>query len=213
MNTCESQAAGAVRVFAGDGCLMEGVSSEASSLAGHWKLANLALIYDDNGITIDAPTSATFSESVRDRYRSYGWNVITVDDGNDREARSAAYAKALASDDAPTFIDVRTKVAYGIPDFEGTTAAHGGALPTGLVERAKRSYRWTYPEPFTVPDAAYAAWRSRASNAVPSLSRNLIGHVLSDRARASLGRRRSTSSSCRPHPFPLVTCPTQYSQD
>ena len=72
---------------------MEGVSSEASSLAGHWKLANLALIYDDNGITIDAPTSATFSESVRDRYRSYGWNVITVDDGNDREALSAAYAK------------------------------------------------------------------------------------------------------------------------
>ena len=151
-----------VWVFAGDGCLMEGVSSEASSLAGHWNLGNLALIYDDNGITIDAPTSATFSESVRDRYRSYGWNVITVEDGNDREALSEAYAQAMASHDAPTFIDVKTRVAYGLPGLEGTTAAHGGPLPDGLVERAKQSYRWPYPEPFTVPDVAYSAWRSQA---------------------------------------------------
>jgi transketolase len=151
-----------VWVFAGDGCLMEGIASEASSLAGTWKLSNLTLIYDDNGITIDAPTSDTFSEDTDQRYRSYGWKVVRVDDGNDLDALSAAYTAAIENTEAPTFIHLKTRVAYGVPDLEGTTAAHGGALAPGVVARAKKAYGWPYTGTFVVPEDASSAWRARS---------------------------------------------------
>src|SRR5262249_48311301 len=99
----------------GDGCMMEGVASEASSLAGHLKLNNLCLIYDDNSISIDGPTSLAFTEDVCARYAAYGWYVLRITDGNDTAAFARAIETARATTDRPTFIAVKTHIGYGAP--------------------------------------------------------------------------------------------------
>ena len=120
-----------VYALCGDGCLMEGISSEAASLAGHLKLANLCWIYDNNRITIEGHTALTFSEDVATRFLGYGWNVTRVGDANDLEMLSRAFAKFKRTKDGPTLIIVDSHIAYGAPHKEDTSAAHGEPLGVG----------------------------------------------------------------------------------
>jgi transketolase len=123
--------------FCGDGDMMEGVASEASSLAGHLRLGKLTLLYDDNHITIDGPTSITFTEDVEARYRAYGWHTQHVEDANDLEAIAAAYQAAVDEPDRPSFIRLHTHIAWGAPDAQDTSKAHGAALGEDEVRATK----------------------------------------------------------------------------
>ncbi|MGJ9381570.1 transketolase [Salipaludibacillus sp. CF4.18] len=135
----------------GDGDLMEGVSAEASSLAGHLKLGKLIVMYDSNDISLDGDLHESFSESVEDRYKAYGWQVIRVEDGNDLKAISAAIESAK-SDDRPTLIEVKTMIGFGSPNKSGKSASHGAPLGKDEVKLAKESYKWTFEEDFHVPN-------------------------------------------------------------
>ncbi len=140
-------------VFASDGDLMEGVSSEASSLAGHLKLGSLKVFYDDNEISIDGPTRLSFSEDVGARYAAYGWNVLRVDDGNDLAALERAARAAEAENDRPTLVVVRTQIGYGSPHKQGTAEAHGEPLGGDEVKATKQALGWPLEPPFLVPDS------------------------------------------------------------
>ncbi|RKL69134.1 transketolase [Salipaludibacillus neizhouensis] len=135
----------------GDGDLMEGVSAEASSLAGHLKLGKLIVMYDSNDISLDGDLHESFSESVEDRYKAYGWQVIRVEDGNDLKAISAAIESAK-SDERPTLIEVKTMIGFGSPNKSGKSASHGAPLGKDEVKLAKESYKWTFEEDFHVPN-------------------------------------------------------------
>ena len=145
------------RVYAicGDGDMMEGVASEAASLAGHQKLSNLCWIYDDNTITIEGHTDLAFSEDVGARFRAYGWNVEHVADANDTAAMDAALARFEAGSDRPTMIIVRSIIGYGAPHRQNTREAHGEALGEDEVRLAKRFYGWPEDAHFLVPDGVY----------------------------------------------------------
>lgn len=138
----------------GDGDLMEGVSQEASSMAGHMKLGKLIVLYDSNDISLDGPTSKAFTENVGARYEAYGWQHILVKDGNDLEAISKAIEEAKAETDKPTLIEVKTVIGYGAPK-EGTSAVHGAPLGEDGIKMAKEVYGWEYPD-FTVPEEVAA---------------------------------------------------------
>jgi len=127
-------------VFAGDGDMMEGVSAEASSLAGHLRLGKLTVLYDDNRITIDGPTSIAFTEDVEARYRAYGWHTLAVEDANDLEAIAAAYQAAVEETERPSFIRLRSVIAWGAPNAQGTSKAHGAALGEEKVRATKEVY-------------------------------------------------------------------------
>lgn len=133
----------------GDGDLMEGVSQEASSMAGHMKLGKLIVLYDSNDISLDGPTSKSFTENVGERYEAYGWQHILVKDGNDLNEISAAIEAAQAELDKPTLIEVKTVIGFGAPN-EGTSKVHGAPLGDEGVKAAKGVYGWDY-EAFTVP--------------------------------------------------------------
>lgn len=133
----------------GDGDLMEGVSHEAASLAGHLKLGKLIVLYDSNGISLDGPTSAAFTENVGARFQAYGWEHIYVEDGNDLEAINEAIELAKKNPAQPSLIEVKTTIGYGA-EKQGTNSVHGNPLGENGVKFAKKSYGWTYPE-FTVP--------------------------------------------------------------
>jgi len=149
-----------VWVFASDGDMMEGLASEAASLAGHLRLAKLTVIYDDNHITIDGRTSLAFSEDVGMRFTAYGWNVLRIADGNDLEAIDAAYHAAAASD-RPTLIVLRTIIADPAPTKRDTSEAHGAPLGKDEIARTKAILGWP-EDPFHVPAAAYAEMQSLA---------------------------------------------------
>ncbi|MGM0124212.1 transketolase [Enterococcus sp. AZ194] len=134
----------------GDGDLMEGVSQEAASMAGHMKLGKLVVLYDSNDISLDGPTSKAFTENVGARFEAYGWQHILVKDGNDLEAISKAIEAAKAETDKPTLIEVKTVIGYGAPK-EGTSAVHGAPLGDEGISVAKAVYGWEYPD-FTVPE-------------------------------------------------------------
>ncbi|MEO1770487.1 transketolase [Candidatus Enterococcus ferrettii] len=134
----------------GDGDLMEGVSQEASSLAGHLKLNKLIVLYDSNDISLDGPTSKAFTENVGARYEAYGWQHILVEDGNDLEAINRAIEEAKAENQKPTLIEIKTVIGYGAPQ-EGTSAVHGAPIGEDGIKAAKQVYNWAYPA-FTVPD-------------------------------------------------------------
>lgn len=134
----------------GDGDLMEGVSAEASSMAGHMKLGKLIVLYDSNGISLDGPTSKAFTENVGARYEAYGWQHILVKDGNDLEAISKAIDEAKAETEKPSLIEIKTVIGFGSPK-EGTSAVHGAPIGQDGIDAAKTVYGWEYPD-FTVPE-------------------------------------------------------------
>jgi transketolase len=134
----------------GDGCLMEGVSAEAASLAGHLQLPNLTWIYDDNEITIDGRTELAFSEDVGKRFEGYRWKVLHVADANDRPALHAAMTSAKAAG-KPTIIIVKSKIGYGAPKKQDTSDAHGAPLGDEEIKGAKKFYGWPETEKFYVP--------------------------------------------------------------
>src|SRR6266704_2924011 len=145
--------------LASDGDLMEGVSHEACSLAGHLKLGRLIGMYDDNRITIDGSTDLAFSDDTARRFESYGWHVERVADGNDLEALDAALATARRVADRPSLVIVRTHIAYGSPHKQDTPEAHGAPLGQEEVKLTKQRLGWPSLEPFYVPDEALAYWR------------------------------------------------------
>ena len=143
-------------VFAGDGCLMEGISHEAISLAGHLKLNKLTILYDDNSISIDGPTSLAVGDDQLMRFRASGWSVEAID-GEDPEAIDRAIGRAMTSD-RPSLIACRTVIGYGAPTKAGTAAVHGSALGKDEVAGARVKLGWPYP-PFEVPAPILEAWR------------------------------------------------------
>ncbi len=149
-----------------DGDMMEGVSSEAASLAGHLKLGKLTLIYDDNHITIDGTTSLAFTEDVGRRFEAYGWRVIRVDDGNDLEALDGALTAASAETERPTLIVLRTIIADPAPTKRNTSAAHGAPLGAEEVRKTKAILGWPEDSTFLVPEAARLDMDRRAQGAV-----------------------------------------------
>ncbi|MEJ5349774.1 MAG: transketolase [Desulfosoma sp.] len=134
-----------------DGDLMEGVASEAASLAGHWKLGKLIYLYDDNHITIEGDTALTFTEDVLQRFQAYGWHTERVPDGNDLEAIDAAIVKAKSVADRPSLIAVRTLIGYGSPK-ENNPACHGEPLGPEAAQKTKECYGWPADQPFHVPE-------------------------------------------------------------
>lgn len=134
----------------GDGDLMEGVASEAASLAGHLKLGKLIALYDSNGISLDGKTSASFTENVGARFEAYGWQYILVEDGFNLEEIDKAIVQAKAESDKPTIIEIKTTIGYG-SENQGTHKVHGSPLGEEGVAHAKEVYNWNYP-PFTVPE-------------------------------------------------------------
>jgi transketolase len=145
-----------VYAVAGDGCLMEGVSQEAASLAGHLKISNLCWIYDNNRITIEGHTELTFSDDVATRFIAYGWNVLRVGDANDLEMLSRAFNTFHATHDRPTLIIVDSHIGYGSPHKQDTSAAHGEPLGEEEVRLTKENYGWPPDAKFLIPDGVYA---------------------------------------------------------
>ncbi|MCH1626849.1 transketolase [Ferdinandcohnia quinoae] len=136
----------------GDGDLMEGVSAEAASLAGHLKLGRLVMLYDSNDISLDGDLHLSFSESVEDRFKAYGWQVIRVENGNDIEELSTALEKAKQNTDQPTLIEVRTTIGFGSPNKSGKSASHGSPLGKSEVQLTKEAYGWNFEEEFYIPE-------------------------------------------------------------
>ncbi|WP_042225540.1 transketolase [Oceanobacillus manasiensis] len=141
----------------GDGDLMEGVSQEAASLAGHLKLGKLVVLYDSNDISLDGPTTKAFTENVGKRFEASGWQHLLVKDGTDLNAISKAIEEAQAETEKPTLIEVKTVIGFGAPNA-GTSSVHGAPLGTEGIESAKKAYGWDYPA-FTVPEEAAARFK------------------------------------------------------
>ena len=148
---------------AGDGCLMEGISHEAASLAGHLKLGKLIGFYDDNRITIDGSTDLALSDDAAKRFEAYGWQVLHVADGNDLAALDAAIADATAETTRPSLIIVRTVIGWGAPTRAGTAKAHGEPLGAEEIRRTKEAYGWPSTEPFFIPDEALQHVRAQVA--------------------------------------------------
>jgi len=151
-------------VFAGDGCLMEGVSHEACSLAGTWKLGKLVVFYDDNGISIDGETRGWFTDDTPTRFEAYGWQVIRAVDGHDPEAIRAAIDQARADGDRPTLICCRTVIGFGAPNKQGSADTHGAPLGDDEITAARTELSWPYA-PFEIPDEVRAGWDARRRGA------------------------------------------------
>ena len=148
-------------VIAGDGCLMEGVSHEAASMAGHMGLSRLIVLFDDNGISIDGSTDLAVSEDTTARFEAYGWQVLAVD-GHDMDAVSAAIAEARADTARPSLIRCRTVIGYGAPKKAGTAGAHGAPLGAEEIEGTRAAIGWSHA-PFEIPADISDAWRAVGS--------------------------------------------------
>jgi transketolase len=144
-----------IYTICGDGCLMEGIGSEAASLAGHLQLDNLCWVYDNNHITIEGNTRITFTEDVAVRFLAYGWNVLRVGDANDLEHIEDALTTFRDTKHRPTFIVLDTHIGYGSPHKQDTSAAHGEPLGVEEVRLTKRAYGWPEDAQFLVPDGVY----------------------------------------------------------
>jgi len=148
--------------FAGDGCLMEGVSHEVCSLAGTLGLGKLVVLYDDNGISIDGEVKHWFGDDTAARFESYGWRVIGGVDGHDVAAVDAAIARARTQTDKPTLIVCRTVIGQGSPKMAGTHAVHGAPLGSDEIAATRAALGWT-SAPFEIPQSVYDAWDARAN--------------------------------------------------
>ncbi len=149
--------------IAGDGCLMEGISHEAASFAGHFKLGKLIGFFDDNRITIDGRTDLTCSDDVEQRFAAYGWQVLHLDDVNDQDAIDRVIAEAKADTERPTLVVTRTIIGFGSPNRADTAKAHGEPLGVKEIELTKDVYAWPSHEPFHVPTEVTAHWRNAVS--------------------------------------------------
>ena len=149
-----------VYALGGDGCMMEGISSEAASLAGHLKLSNLCWIYDSNRITIEGGTPLAFSEDVAARFAAYGWNVTHVTDANDLNLIRAGFRVFQQTSDRPTLIIVNSHIGWGSPHKQDTNQAHGEALGEEEVKLTKRNYGWPEDAKFLIPDGVYQEFRN-----------------------------------------------------
>jgi len=154
-------------VFLGDGCMMEGISHEASALAAAWKLGKLIALYDDNGISIDGHVTPWFVDNTPERFRAYGWNVIADVDGHDADAVDDAIKQAIAQGSGtapgggkPTLICCKTTIGQGSPNRAGTAKAHGEALGADEIKLTRAALGWT-PLPFVIPEEAYTLWDAR----------------------------------------------------
>jgi len=147
-------------VFAGDGCLMEGVSHEACSLAGTWGLGKLVVFYDDNGISIDGEVRGWFTDDTPGRFRSYGWQVVEDVDGHDAEAVHAAIEEARSNPTQPTLICCKTTIGFGAPNKQGTADTHGSPLGDEEIAATRAELGWPHPA-FEIPDDVRAGWDAR----------------------------------------------------
>lgn len=146
-------------VFMGDGCLMEGISHEAASLAGTWGLHKLVCFWDDNHISIDGNTEGWFTDNTPERFEAYGWNVIRGVDGHDPESIKAGIEAALSQDGKPTLICCRTTIGFGSPNKSGKESSHGAPLGKDELEATRKALDWNYG-PFEIPEEIYAGWRA-----------------------------------------------------
>jgi transketolase len=194
-------------VIAGDGCLMEGISHEAASLAGHLGLGGLNVLWDDNHISIDGPTELTLSDDVQTRFASYGWHVVACD-GHDAEALATAMAQA-AADPRPSLIACRTTIGYGAPTKAGKAASHGAPLGAEEIAGTRAAIDWPH-DPFVIPDAvaaigkavgargaaAYDAWTARlaGSGHKDAFQRALSGALPADVATAITAHKQALSA-------------------
>jgi transketolase len=149
-------------VFLGDGCLMEGISHEACSIAGTWGLGKLICFYDDNGISIDGEVAGWFTDDTPRRFEAYGWQVIRAVDGHDPEAVARAIRRAKREKSKPTLVCCKTVIGYGAPNKQGKEECHGAALGADEVALARKTLGWPH-EPFVMPDEIRAAWDARAA--------------------------------------------------
>ncbi len=147
-------------VFMGDGCLMEGISHEACSLAGTWKLGKLIAFWDDNGISIDGEVQPWFSDDTAKRFEAYGWQVIQNVDGHNHQAIDQAIQQAKAVSDKPSLICCRTEIGHGSPNRAGTAASHGAPLGDEEIALTRKALGWHHA-PFDIPDDIYRAWDAR----------------------------------------------------
>ncbi len=151
-------------VLLGDGCLMEGISHEACSLAGVLRLGKLICVYDDNGISIDGEVRGWFRDDTPRRFEAYGWHVVRNVDGHDARAIQAALDEAVAEHDRPSLVCARTIIGFGAPGKQGTAATHGAPLGDAEVAAARETLNWPYP-PFEIPEAVRSAWDIRGRGA------------------------------------------------
>ena len=178
-------------VLVSDGDLMEGVAAEAASLAGHWRLGKLVYLYDDNHITLEGPTSWTFTEDVPGRFAAYDWHTLTVD-GHDRAAVSEAIAAARAEEDRPSLISCKTHIGYGSPNKQDSAKAHGSPLGEEEVALVRERLGWNLP-PFEIPDEVYDYFRV-------AMARGREAHrAWQDRHAAMLGTDETMAASWRAH--------------
>ncbi len=144
-------------VLAGDGCLMEGISHEAMSLAGHLKLKNLVMLFDNNSISIDGPTSLAVSDDYRSRFKSYGWNYILINGHNNKQIYSAL--KKAQNSKKPTVISCKTKIGFGSPNKSGKASSHGSPLGIDEIKLVRKSLDWGH-KPFKIPSKILKEWRN-----------------------------------------------------
>ncbi|MGY8997322.1 MAG: transketolase family protein, partial [Alphaproteobacteria bacterium] len=183
--------------IAGDGCLMEGVSHEAASLAGHLKLNRLVVLFDDNGISIDGPTSLAESDDTLKRFESYGWAAERID-GHDADAIAAAIERAQKSD-RPTLIACKTVIGFGSPNKQGTSATHGNPLGDDEIALVRQELDWPH-EPFNIPSDILDVWRSAGSRGSATRKAWQSGlDAMDSTDRAEWDRRMSGDVSAEAH--------------
>ena len=198
-----------VYALCGDGCMMEGISAEAASLAGHLKLSNLCWIYDNNHITIEGHTALAFSDDVATRFIGYGWNVTRVGDANDLEMLARAFRTFQSTRDRPTLIIVDSHIAYGAPNKQDTSAAHGEPLGEEEIRRpsaitaGRRTRSSTCPTAFTTTSAAASASAARScatpgSRACASTGRSIPSWPTSSIACSTGSCRKAGTRTCPP---------------
>ena len=193
-----------VYAICGDGCLMEGVSNEAASFAGHQRLDNLCWIYDNNHITIDGHTELTYEDDVAARFMGYGWNVTRVGDANDLELLTRAFEEFKEEEDRPTLIIVDSHIGYGSPHKQDTAEAHGEPLGEEEVRETKRAYGWPEDAQFLVPDGVYEHF----ADGVGERGRRLRAEWEQRRRRRRPAGRRARSTRCSAASCPRAGTPT-----